>query len=143
METLTGTVKRVSPVTKNRVQFEFKESNKYFELSIDQAWVVGVGDEVRVSGFQDITGKFCAYAYTNTTKSVEGWKYPNYLGILLDLGFSFICFSFYFLLASPFVRSNTSGVIVVLVGLCGVYLYMNQAVKKLLTYRQSRLAACS
>lgn len=143
MEVIEGQVRKLSPVSKNRVQFEFANMSKVFELFIDQSWVMDIGDAVIIAGKPDSTGKFCGYAYSNKTKGVKGWKYTDYLSMLFLLGSSIVGFLFYFVLASVFMRSNTSALIFTGIGFTGVFLFLRNPVREFILLRKCKSAVCS
>jgi len=72
---IEGSVKSLSSVTRNRVQIELKGDGSYYELFIDQSWVLNKNDHIcLIVGKLDETGKVCCYGYRNYTKGVIGWK---------------------------------------------------------------------
>lgn len=68
-----GEVAAYRAVTKRTVHLELKEQPGLIELTVADAWALGRGDTVSVSGRSDRkTGKFIAYAYRNHSKGVIG-----------------------------------------------------------------------
>lgn len=90
----TGTVRKLHPVTRNRVQIELQETRGVFELFIDQSWVLSPTDLISIAGTQDETGKIVCYAYENRSKNVKGWNNTQsnssgYFFVVLSLIFVF------------------------------------------------------
>lgn len=98
MKRFEGQIEKVSPVSKNRVQFSIYGIPGLFELFIDQSWVMEKDDEVVAFGQRDETGKTCCYAYANISKGICGWKYIEHedfmagiLGSVIGV-FLYVCF---------------------------------------------------
>ncbi|BFM05328.1 hypothetical protein [Halioxenophilus aromaticivorans] len=143
MEVVEGKVKKYTSVTKNRVQFELVAKDGVFELFIDQSWVMDVGDVLVIAGQKDKTGKFYAYAYSNQSKNVRGWNYVNYFSLAFLVGMAVFGFLVYFTLASVFMRSNTSALIFIAIGLVAVYFFLRNPLSESLMYLKSKSAICS
>ena len=90
IETLSGKVDSLRPVSKRTVQIELAGIQKLIELTTYEPWVFNRGDLVSISGEVDKkTGKFIGYAYKNQSKGVVGVYEVSLLGAAMFIGIGF------------------------------------------------------
>lgn len=97
LRTIEGTVRSYRAIGVHDVQLEIHGASNVIELSVEQPWMLKIGDHIVVAGEDDgRSGKFHGYAYRNDTRAAFGKSDPGLLDgiryIVMGLLFSWAIF---------------------------------------------------